>query len=283
MRFGIVLFASDRSISPARAAVAAEEHGFASIYVPEHTHTPVSRESPHPGTGGSDVSDDRFFRILDPWIALASAASVTDRIRLGTAVALPVEHDPISLAKAIATLDLLSGGRVVLGAGFGWNLEEMRDHGVDPTRRRALLAEYIEAMRALWTQETASYSGNFVSFPESWAWPKPRQAHLPVLLGAPGTQKSFSWLVRYARWLDHESLSGHRNCLALRLLNSMWDEAGRSGRPEVVIMGSPINEETVSVYEKLGVTEMGMGLPNRDDEEVLAYIARQGAFFRQFT
>ncbi len=283
MRFGVVLFSSDRSISPARAAAAAEEHGFASIYVPEHTHIPVSRESPHPGTGGSDVSDDRFFRILDPWVALASAASVTDRIRLGTAVALPVEHDPISLAKAIATLDLISGGRVVLGAGFGWNLEEMRDHGVDPTRRRALLAEYIEAMRALWTQERASYSGDFVSFPESWAWPKPRQAHLPVLLGAPGTQKSFSWLVRYADGWITNPYQVTETAAALRLLNSMWDEAGRSGRPEVVVMGSPINEETVSVYEKLGVTEMGTGLPNRDDEEVLAHIARQGSFFRQFT
>jgi alkanesulfonate monooxygenase SsuD/methylene tetrahydromethanopterin reductase-like flavin-dependent oxidoreductase (luciferase family) len=137
-------------------------------------------------------------------------------------------------------------------------------------------------MRALWTEEKPSYSGNFVSFPECWAWPKPRQANLPVLLGAPGTRKSFSWLVRYADgWITNpyqvaEAVS------ALRLLNSMWDEAGRSGRPEVVIMGSPINEETISVYEKLGVTEMGMGLPNRDDEEVLAHIAHQGAFLRQF-
>jgi probable F420-dependent oxidoreductase len=283
VRFGIVLFTSDRSISPARAAMAAEDHGFAALYVPEHTHIPVSRESPHPATGGAEVPDDRFFRTLDPWIALATAAAATERIRLGTAVALPMEHDPIALAKTIASLDFLSAGRVVLGIGFGWNLEEMRDHGVDPSRRRTLLTEYIEAMRALWTEEKAVYSGDFVSLSESWAWPKPKQPHLPILLGAAGTERSFSWLVRHADgWITNPHQIDRAGS-ALRLLNRMWEDAGRAGRPEIVILGSQVNEETVSRYEDLGVAEMGIGLPDRDENEVLDHIARQESFVRQFS
>jgi alkanesulfonate monooxygenase SsuD/methylene tetrahydromethanopterin reductase-like flavin-dependent oxidoreductase (luciferase family) len=125
MRHGIVLFTCDRGITPARAAKAAEERGFDAFYVPEHTHIPVKREAPHPRTGDRTLPDDRYTRTLDPWVSLATAAVVTSRIRLSTAVALPVESDPVTLAKTIATLDHLSGGRVTVGAGFGWNTDEL--------------------------------------------------------------------------------------------------------------------------------------------------------------
>src|SRR5579875_61763 len=144
MRFGIVLFTSDRGIAPADAARLAEERGFATFYVPEHTHIPVKRAAPHPGTGDGSLPDDRYLRTLDPWVALAGAAAVTTRIELGTAVALPVEHDPITLAKTIASLDHLSGGRVTVGAGFGWNTDELADHQVPADRRRTVLKEYVE-------------------------------------------------------------------------------------------------------------------------------------------
>jgi probable F420-dependent oxidoreductase len=173
MRHGIVLFASDRGITPADAAKAAEDAGFDTFYVPEHTHIPVRRDAAHPLTGGADLPDDRYSRTLDPWVSLATAAQVTSRIRLATAVALPVESDPITLAKTIATLDHLSGGRVTLGAGFGWNTDELSDHQVPADRRRTVLREYVEAMRSLWTEEVASYAGEFVSFGPSWAYPKP--------------------------------------------------------------------------------------------------------------
>src|SRR6478736_6947565 len=127
MRHGIVLFTSDRGITPAEAAVAAEERGFDTFYVPEHTHIPVRREAAHPGTGDETLPDDRYLRTLDPWISLATVAAVTSRITLSTAVALPVESDPITLAKQIATLDHLSGGCVEIGAGFGWNTDELAD------------------------------------------------------------------------------------------------------------------------------------------------------------
>jgi probable F420-dependent oxidoreductase len=117
---------------------------------------------------------------------------------LSTAVALPVEHDPITLAKSIATLDHLSGGRVSVGVGFGWNTDELVDHNVPPARRRTMLREYLEARRALWTQEEASYEGEFVNFGPSWAWPKPMQAHIPILVGAAGTEKNFRWIARSA-------------------------------------------------------------------------------------
>ncbi|ONM47876.1 TIGR03619 family F420-dependent LLM class oxidoreductase, partial [Nocardia donostiensis] len=180
MRFGIVLFTSDRGISPAVAARAAEDHGFHSFYVPEHTHIPVKREAAHPQTGDASLPDDRYMRTLDPWVSLATAAAVTDRIELATAVALPVEHDPITLAKTIATLDHLSGGRVMLGAGFGWNTDELADHGVPPKKRRTVLREYLGAMRALWSQDEAAYDGEYVSFGPSWAWPKPVDRTVPV-------------------------------------------------------------------------------------------------------
>jgi probable F420-dependent oxidoreductase len=169
VRFGIVLFTSDRGITPAAAAVAAEAAGFDSFLVPEHTHIPVRRESAHPSTGDRTLPDDRYLRTLDPWVALATAAPVTTRIRLGTGVALPVEHDPITLAKTIATLDHLCAGRVTLGVGFGWNADELTDHGVPIGQRRPLLREYLDAMRALWSQDEAAYEGEHVRFGPSWA------------------------------------------------------------------------------------------------------------------
>src|SRR5690242_3379110 len=178
MRHGIVLFTSDRGIRPAVAARAAEERGFDTFYVPEHTHIPVRRDALHP-TGGQDLPDDRYTRTLDPWVSLATAAAVTGRIGLATAVALPVESDPITLAKTLATLDHLSGGRLTIGAGFGWNTAELADHHVPAARRRTVLKEYLEAMRALWTEEEASYDGEFVSFGPSWAHPKPPQGRIP--------------------------------------------------------------------------------------------------------
>jgi probable F420-dependent oxidoreductase len=281
MKFGITLFTSDRGITPAAAAAAAEEHGFSSFYVPEHTHIPTSRDTIHPATGDASLPDDRYMRTLDPWVSLGMAAAVTERIRLATCVALPLEHDPITLAKTIASLDHLSAGRVALGAGFGWNVEEMRDHGVDPSRRRTILREYIEAMRALWTDEVASYEGEFVRFGDSWAWPKPAQPHLPVLLGAGGTEKAFSWLVRSADgWISTPRETDIT--ASVEMLNRMWDEAGRGGRPEIVVLGPRPDPETVVTYEKLGVTEIMIGLPDRGADEVLEYIARRGEQIRQF-
>jgi probable F420-dependent oxidoreductase len=273
VRYGIVLFTSDRGITPAAAARAAEDHGFDTFYVPEHTHIPVKREAAHPGTGTAELPDDRYSRTLDPWVSLATAAAVTSRIRLATAVALPYESDAITLAKTIATLDHLSGGRVTLGAGFGWNTDEMADHGVPGNRRKTVLREYLEAMRALWTQEEASYDGEFVSFGASWAYPKPVQGHVPVLLGAGGTEKNFSWLVDNADgWITTPREVEIDDQVAQ--LQAMWTAAGRAGAPEVVALAVKPDPERIAHLAGIGVTECAFGLPDKSEGEVVAYLGR---------
>jgi probable F420-dependent oxidoreductase len=248
VRFGIVLFTSDRGITPAQAAREAELRGFHTFYVPEHTHIPVKREAPHPGTGDASLPDDRYMRTLDPWVALAGAAAMTSRIELGTAVALPVEHDPITLAKTIASLDHLSGGRVLLGCGFGWNTDELVDHGVPPAKRRTVLREYLESMRALWSEEAAEYDGDFVRFGPSWAWPKPPRGNVPVVIGASGTDKTFAWLARHAD--------------------------GCPGSPRVIALDGRPDGERLAAWAAGGVTDVVYGMPDRAAEEIPGYLDR---------
>jgi probable F420-dependent oxidoreductase len=273
VRYAVVLFTSDRGITPRDAALAAEQNGFDTFYVPEHTHIPVKREAAHPGTGGAELPDDRYSRTLDPWVSLATAAAVTSSIRLSTAVALPVESDPITLAKAIATLDHLSGGRVSLGVGFGWNTDELADHHVPAGKRRTVLREYLEAMRSLWTEDEASYDGEFVSFGASWAYPKPVQPHIPVLVGAGGTEKTFDWIVANADgWINTpRELDVTDQVLLLR---KKWADAGRNGEPQIVFLGGKPDADNISRLEDIGVTECCFGMPDKEPAEVVAYLER---------
>ena len=273
MRFGIVLFTSDRGITPAQAAAAAEERGFDTFFVPEHTHIPVKREAPHPGTGDESLPDDRYMRTRDPWVSLAMAAAVTERIELATAVALPVEHDPITLAKTIATLDHLSGGRVTLGAGFGWNTDELIDHGVPPSKRRTVLREYVEAMRSLWTDEQAEYDGEFVKFGPSWAWPKPKQSHVPVLIGAGATDKTFDWISKHADgWITTPRDQGIVDSIAN--LHRIWTANGRDELPRVVALDVRPDLERLERWREGGVTDVLYGLPDKDADQIGGYLDR---------
>jgi probable F420-dependent oxidoreductase len=273
MRYGVVLFTSDRGIAPAHAAQAAEAAGFDSFAVPEHTHIPVRRDAAHPQTGDATLPDDRYLRVLDPWVALATAASVTSEIRLGTAVALPAEHDPITLAKTIASLDHLSGGRVTLGVGFGWNTDELSDHGVPPGQRRTVLREYVEAMQALWSQDEASYHGQFADFGPSWAWPKPVQPRIPLLVGAGGTERTFGWIARSADgWITTPGETDIEQRVAR--LHQIWDDAGRGGQPEVTVLAGKPDPDALARWREAGVTEVLFGLPDRSADDVAAYIGR---------
>jgi probable F420-dependent oxidoreductase len=277
MRHGIVLFTCDRGITPAEAAKAAEDRGFDTFYVPEHTHIPVQRAAPHPGTGGAALPDDRYLRTLDPWVSLATAAAVTARIGLGTAVALPTESDPITLAKTIATVDHLSGGRVMVGAGFGWNTDELADHGVPAGERRAVLAEYVAAMRALWTQPEAAYNGKFVSFGPCWAFPKPVQAHLPLIIGAGGGPRTFDWISRHADgWLTtpgEQDIGGK----AAALLQA-WAAAGRAGAPDIrVLVSSKPSAADIAAWADAGATECLWGVPDGPAAAAGAYLDRLAA------
>ncbi|TNM36446.1 LLM class F420-dependent oxidoreductase [Nocardioides albidus] len=271
MRNGIVLFTSDRGITPARLARAAEERGFDTIYVPEHTHIPVRRDALHP-TGGAELPDDRYLRTLDPWVSLAPCAAMTTRIGLSTAVSLPVESDPITLAKTLATLDHLSGGRVTLGAGFGWNTDELTDHHVPADRRRTVLKEYLEAMRALWTQDEASYDGEFVSFGPSWAYPKPPQGRIPVIIGAGAGPRTMRWIARHADgWMTTPTST--EVAASAELLRKEWAEAGREGEPDVrVLVAKRPAPEDVADWTAAGASELIWGVPDSDESGVLTYL-----------
>ncbi|HET6509958.1 MAG TPA: LLM class F420-dependent oxidoreductase [Baekduia sp.] len=186
LKLGIGIVATDDGVDPVRLAQEAEQLGFESLFLADHTHIPVARATPYPMPPYGDLPRE-YYRTCDPFVTLAAAATATSVLRLGTGVSLPVERDPILMAKQVATLDHLSGGRVVLGVGAGWNREEMRNHGTDPRTRMALLGERVEAMKAIWTQERAEYHGRFVDFDPIYSWPKPAQApHPPVLVGGGG-------------------------------------------------------------------------------------------------
>jgi probable F420-dependent oxidoreductase len=181
---GLVIFPTGDGIRPDELALAAEHAGYESLFFTEHTHIPTSRESPYPGGG---ELPDKYRSTHDPFVALSFAAAATTKLRIGTAVCLVIEHDPIVLAKSVASLDVLSGGRFVFGVGAGWNREEMRHHGTDPATRHRLMRERVEAMKAIWTSDVAEYHGRLVDLGPLWQWPKPlQQPHPPVLIGGNG-------------------------------------------------------------------------------------------------
>src|ERR671919_708128 len=181
MKIGVYVFATDYSMPIAELARALEERGFESLFVPEHTHIPASRRSPW--AGGRELPR-HYSHTLDPFVALAAAAAVTTKLRIGTGICLLTEHDPIVTAKAVASLDLISNGRFELGIGAGWNAEEMEHHGTAFATRFRVMEERAKAMKAIWTQDEASYEGEFTRFDPIWSWPKPVQKpHPPILLG----------------------------------------------------------------------------------------------------
>ena len=184
MEFGLMMFPSDEAVDPVTLGRAAEDAGFESLFFPEHTHIPASRESPWPG---GDELPREYSHLYDPFVALSAVAARTERLRIGTGICLVVERDPITLAKEVASLDRLSGGRFELGIGAGWNREEMRHHGTDPRVRMAVMRERVLAMREIWTRDEPEFHGEHVDFDPLWSWPKPvQQPHPPVLVGGDG-------------------------------------------------------------------------------------------------
>jgi probable F420-dependent oxidoreductase len=184
VHLGLAIFATDESVGPGWLAERAEALGFESVFFPEHTHIPASRATPYPA--GGELPRE-YSRLLDPFVATTHAAAVTETIRIGTGVCLVAQHDPITCAKVVASIDQLSGGRLLFGVGAGWNEEEMRNHGVEPRTRFALMREQVEAMQAIWRDDVASYTGRHVRFERIWSWPKPVQRpYPPILVGGNG-------------------------------------------------------------------------------------------------
>lgn len=266
MRVGITVFLTDRTIDPVTLSREVEARGFASLYFPEHTHIPVSRVTAPPT--GNDELDEEYKRTLDPLVAIAAAAAVTTTLALGTGVSLVAQHDPIVMAKQLATLDLVSGGRITLGVGFGWNEDEMNHHGVVYATRREQAREHVLAMNALWSQDQASFHGAFVEFGPSWSWPKPVQRpRIRTLVGGGGGPKLFAHVAEYADGWFPIGGAGLRE--SMPRLRAAWDEAGRAGDPEVVPFGVLPEPGKLEYYRTLGCSEAVLRLDGADRETTL--------------
>lgn len=258
MQIGVTALATDETMSPTELARAVEERGLKSLFLPEHTHVPTSRLTPYPG-GGSLREEVK--RLVDPIVGLATAASVTDNLELGTGILLVAQHDPIILAKQIATLDHLSGGRVVLGVGFGWNAEEMLHHRVSPRQKGAVVREHSLAMIDLWTHDVASFEGEHVSFSSSWQWPKPlRRPHPPILLGGPAGDALFRHIIEYGDgWLP---MTGSGLEVHQARLRQMAEQADRDpSTVSVNIFGAKPDPRRLEYYQRLGVERVVLALP----------------------
>jgi probable F420-dependent oxidoreductase len=267
VQYGITMFATDVSMTVPALARAAEERGFHSLYIPEHTHIPTSRRTPAP-TGTAELAEE-YRRTVDPLVALGAAAMVTQRIRLGTGICLVAQRDPIVTAKAVATLDSLSDGRFEFGIGFGWNHEEMEDHGVDAATRRERAREHTLAMKALWSDDVAGFDGEFVHLEPSWSWPKPAQAGgPPVLIGGAAGPKLFAHIAEYADgWIP---IGGAGVRAALPDLRRALEAAGRDpAKLRLVPFGTLPDPGKLEYYESIGVTEIVLRVPTGDAETVL--------------
>ncbi|MFE0472105.1 LLM class F420-dependent oxidoreductase [Streptomyces sp. NPDC058947] len=271
MRIAVTIFLTDETITPARLARELEERGFTGLYLPEHTHIPVERTTPYPA--GGELPRE-YGRTLDAFVALGQAAAVTERLGLGTGVTLVAQHDPIGLAKRIATLDHLSGGRFTLGVGFGWNVEEAADHGVRWRTRRELVKDRMALMRALWSREPVAYEGEFGSVRASEAHPKPvREPRGPVvgprtLVGGAAGPKLFDHVCAYADgWLP---IGGRGLSESLPRLRAAWSEAGRDpGALQVVPYAVHPSPGKLAHYADLGIEEVVVQLPSAGESEVL--------------
>lgn len=254
----------------AEVARAVEERGLDGLWLPDHTHVPISRETPFPV--GGDLPD-RYRRNLDPITALAMAAAVSTRIRVGTGILLAAQRDPIVTAKALATLDDQSDGRLAVGVGYGWNLEEMRDHGVDPATRRDRLREHVLAMQTLWREEVAAFDGKHVHFAPSWSWPKPRP-ELPVLLGGAPSERTFAAIAEFGHgWIP---AGGRGLADGVSRLRGVMAAAGRdpSALEVIAFIGATDDPDRLAALYRAGATEVAIEVDPGDGASVRTALDR---------
>jgi probable F420-dependent oxidoreductase len=267
MDFGVAIFPTEDAQDPAEIGRMAEERGFESLLFPEHTHIPASRESPW---AGGDQLPPEYSRTYDPFVALAVAAGATDRLRIGTGVCLVIERDPIVTAKEVASVDRLSGGRFLFGVGAGWNVEEMRNHGTDAGKRFGIMCERIEAMKAIWAQEEASYSGRYVNFEGIWCWPKPLQRpHPPVLVGGNGERVLDRVLAFGDEWMPNRISDDDELLGRIGELNARAAQIGRASIP-VTVVGMTRDAARIDRLQQGGVHRVVFWLPARGRGEVEA-------------
>lgn len=274
MKIAVDIFPTDQTIRPVEFAKAAEDLGFESIWFPEHSHIPTSRVSPWGGAKGAPPLPDFYKRTYDPFVALGACSAVTSTIKLATGICLVAQRDPIHTAKEVASVDALSDGRLIFGIGYGWNAEEMAQHGTAYGQRRALLRERILAMKALWSEDVASYAGDLVTIEPSWAWPKPLQRpHPPIVLGGAAGPKTAADIAEFCDgWMP----------IGARSFKAGWEEVRRAceriGRdPQTIELGvfnAAPDEGKLIELAQLGLTRAVLTMPQGPRDEVLAELER---------
>jgi len=266
--FGLFMFPTDYAIQPTDLAIAAEERGFESLFFPEHTHIPASRKTPYPG--GGDLPKE-YSHTHDPFVALGAAAAVTKRLKLGTGVCLVIERDPIVLAKEVASLDLISKGRVLFGIGGGWNVEEMENHGASYKKRWKTVREKVLAMREIWTKPEAEFHGEVVNFDKIWSYPKPAQPGGPPVLMGSQSKKTFDRVAEYCDgWLP---INNPRADFpgAIKELRAAQERYGRK-HLSLSMFGAPAREDALAKLIELGFERLLFPLPPAPRDTVMPMI-----------
>jgi probable F420-dependent oxidoreductase len=270
MKVGTFYFPSDYGIHPAELGRALEDRGFESLFVPEHTHIPVSRKSPFPGGG---ELPKRYSHSHDPFVALSFAAAATTKLKIGTGICLIPQRDPIVTAKVIASLDALSNGRFVFGIGGGWNVEEMENHGATYPTRFKMLREKILAMKEIWTKDEAAFQGEMVKFDPVWSWPKPAQRpHPPILLGGE-SDHTLKRVVEFCDgWFPRNSPTFDPK-RAVGLLRQMASTAGRDFKTlQINVFRAPSDPAKLAEFRDAGIQRALLEIPDLSRDEILKHL-----------
>src|SRR5712692_1942905 len=280
MEFGAAIFFTDYSMGPAELGRALEERGFESLWAPEHSHIPLSRQSPFPS--GGDLPK-KYYDVMDPFVTLSAAAAATRTLKIATGICLIVQRDPIQTAKQVASLDQVSGGRFLFGIGAGWNAEEMADHGTDFKSRFEVMRERVEAMKVIWTKSKPEYSGTFVEFPSMMTWPKPVQKpHPPVIVGGAYPYGARRAIAYGDGWMPHARRPAYGEVLGLLPeFRTMATAAGRDPATiPITAFGVAEDGDLIKRYRDAGVARLVFNLPAKADE-VLPVLDRCAQLMRQ--
>jgi probable F420-dependent oxidoreductase len=279
MQFGVTMFPTEYAMNVVELGRAAEEHGFESLFVPEHMHIPVKRETPW--AGGGELPRE-YAHTLDPFVALGAVAATTQRLKLGTGICLVIQRDPILLAKEVASLDHVSGGRFLFGVGAGWLREEIANHGTEPRTRWSLFGERMAAMQAIWSSDEASFHGRYVNFDPIWSWPKPVQKPRPPVLLGGDFQAAIERVIKYAdEWMPHPDRGDQPFKDRLAGFWQQSESAGR-GRMPVTVFGSRADARLIDEYQTAGVSRCVFRLPSQTADEVMPILEKAAAVARQF-
>ncbi len=278
-QFGVLMFPTDYAVPPQVLAAEAEARGFESIFFPEHTHIPTSRITPWPG---GDELPREYMRTFDPFVALTAAAAVTKSIKLGTGICLVTQRDPIVMAKQVASLDLLSGGRVVLGVGAGWNVEEMANHGVDFKQRWPVLRERVLAMKEIWSEDQPEFHGEYVNFDPIFSYPKPAQVGGPLILIGASSRWTYDriaeygdgWMPIYQNAKRREAQGGIDYAAGVKATRDAWRRADRQGEPDFSVFGVPPSHGAIEELVEAGFNRLIFGLPPEDADTVMPLLDR---------